>query len=205
MPENEHNSVIECQPNFRNWPGDGDDPMVSIRPKASTAMLVVLAMAPAIAVSREPSGKPRAATFQALVDCRAIADDKLRLACFDKAVAVLDAAEASRDVVVVDKAQIREGRRQLFGLSLPNFTLFKDTPRTEELKEVDSVATAVRFTSEGQWLITLEDGAVWQQTQPQALAKRPRIGSKIHIEAGTLGSFFLRIDGETGQRARRVQ
>ena len=168
-------------------------------------VLVTLAAMPAQAFGREPASKQRAAAFQSLVDCRSVADDAARLACYDKSVAALDAAEAARDVVVVDKAQMREGRRQLFGLSLPNFTLFKDSPKTDDVLEIDSVATQVRFTAERRWLITLEDGAVWQQIEDRALAKAPRVGSKIHIMSAAFGSFLLKIEGERGVRARRVQ
>jgi hypothetical protein len=42
-----------------------------------------------------------------------------RLQCFEEATASLEQATDSGEVVVVDRAQIRESRRRLFGISLP--------------------------------------------------------------------------------------
>ena len=47
-----------------------------------------------------------------------------RLACFDAAAARLDEAEKKGDIVVVDRRQAQEVRRQAFGFTLPSLTLF---------------------------------------------------------------------------------
>ena len=147
----------------------------------------------------------RAAVLQAVTDCRTLTGDAERLACYDRSVAKLDAAEASNDVMVVDRQQVREGRRQLFGLTLPNFAMFRGGDEKDEVQEIDTVATAVRTDAEGRWLITLEDGAVWRQISDARFGRPPRPGSRISIRNAALGSFFLKIDGQTAIRARRVQ
>ena len=66
----------------------------------------------------------RPAMFQKLVDCRAQQDAALRLACYDAQVAALDDAETKKELVVVDKAQMKQARKSLFGFSLPKISLF---------------------------------------------------------------------------------
>src|SRR5437764_11986088 len=63
---------------------------------------------------------PTAPAVQNVLNCRQIADDKERLACFDKTVAGMATAETTGDLVAIDKAQRRAARRQAFGLPLPS-------------------------------------------------------------------------------------
>jgi hypothetical protein len=183
-------------------------PMSAIRPTVAFAMLLGLAVAlPAVTRGAEAEGDPkkRATSFQAVIDCRNEKDDSARLACYDAKVGALVAAEASRDVVIVDKAQINEGRRQLFGLALPNFTFFKDTPKSEQVTEISGVVKTVGATPTGRWIITLQDGAIWQQMEDKPLARQPKAGSTVVIKNASLGSYMVRIDGQTGIRARRIE
>ena len=57
----------------------------------------------------------RAPVVQSVLDCRKIDDAAARLACYDKAVAGVEQAEASGDLVTVDRAQRRAARHQAFG------------------------------------------------------------------------------------------
>lgn len=167
-------------------------------------MISASLISPAVAKNDIAKSK-RATVLQAVVDCRTLTADADRLACYDRSVAKLDAAETSNDVMVVDRAQVREGRRQLFGLSLPNFAMFRGGDTKDEVTEIATVATAVRTDAEGRWLITLEDGAVWRQISDARYGRPPHAGSKIAIRNAALGSFFLKIDGQTAIRARRVE
>ena len=86
----------------------------------------LLAGLPAVGVAQspQPETQQRPELFEALVHCRSITDDAARLQCFDTAAANLQAATERRDVVVVDRAQVRESRRRLFGLALPRLPIF---------------------------------------------------------------------------------
>ena len=59
---------------------------------------------PLAARAAEPPKMP--AQVVALQACRTKTDAAERLACYDKAVDVLSAATASRDLVVIDKAEV---------------------------------------------------------------------------------------------------
>ena len=90
-----------------------------------TTLFLVIAMglAPA-APSQTPRHRPE--LFGKLIDCRAILDNGQRLACFDQAAAAVDAAERNKELVVVDRREIRETKRSLFGFTLPRISLFSD-------------------------------------------------------------------------------
>ena len=44
---------------------------------------------------------------------------------------------------------------------------------------------------------------MWRQTDDQELFKEPHPGSTAVIRKGTLGSFFMKIDGDSAFRAHR--
>ncbi|HEX6865720.1 MAG TPA: hypothetical protein VF122_00670, partial [Caulobacteraceae bacterium] len=78
-----------------------------------TAALTLMAGSAQAASDRPP-------VLQAVVDCRAIADSSARLACYDAAAARLDEAEAKGDVVVLDREQRQQARREAFGFTMPS-------------------------------------------------------------------------------------
>lgn len=144
-----------------------------------------------------------APAVQAVVDCRSLVADAQRLACFDKAVAVMTTAESSGDLVTIDREQRRAVRRQAFGLALPTLTLFD---RGEKPGEVDRLAVSVASAARsalGKWFIKLDDGALWRQTDDAELFPAPKSGSKAIIRKGALGSFFMSIDGQASIRVHR--
>ena len=49
---------------------------------------------------------PRPVALTRLLDCRALTDQQQRLACYDAAVAGLAQAEATREVVVLDRTEL---------------------------------------------------------------------------------------------------
>ena len=173
------------------------------------ALLLGLA-APALAQRgehRQQGQRPEA--FEALVHCRTIAEAAARLQCFDTAAAALEQAAARRDVVVVDRAQVRESRRRLLGLALPHLPIFGGGDNghdndDEEIQQIDStVATAVR-NDLGQWQVHLQDGGTWIQTDFNLLAVAPRPGQPVTVRRGALGSFMMRVGRQPGVRVRRV-
>ena len=157
------------------------------------------------------SAQKRAQVLQAVVDCRAMTDANARLACYDAAAARLDEAEASGQVVVVDKEQVRQVRREVFGLELPSLDIFgRATKRSGGASangdEVDRVAGTVKSASrlaDGKWRVELETGAVWRQIDTTDLPNDPHPGSKVEIRRAALGSFFMKLDGQTAIRAHR--
>ncbi|HEX6866067.1 MAG TPA: hypothetical protein VF122_02430 [Caulobacteraceae bacterium] len=148
----------------------------------------------------------RAAALQALVDCRAMADDAARLACYDSAAAGLEEAEAKGDVVVLDRAQAQQARREAFGFSIPTFDLFKRGEPTEKLDRATfTIARAWEATNDGQWSFELDSGAIWRQTDHEHLSRRPRPGMTVEVRSAAMGSYFMNVDGQRAIRVTRVQ
>jgi hypothetical protein len=173
--------------------------------------LLLLAGAPAALTAQStapPAAPARPEAFEALMRCRAIADAAARLQCFDSAAANLDAAAARRDVVIVDRAQVREGRRRLFGLTLPRIPIFgggdDDDHDADQVRTVEGV---IASAAEGgnRWTIALQDGAIWVQQDYNQLAFRPRPGQHVVINRGAMGSFMMRINNQPGIRVQRVR
>jgi hypothetical protein len=167
----------------------------------AAAGLAVILAGPAAAQTAAKPG--RAGALQAVVDCRAVTDPAARLACYDKAAADLDVAEAKGDVVVVDRAQVREARKAAFGFNfqMPTFLTQGESP--EVLNRLDTVVASARKDPHGKLKIKMEDGAVWNQIDSTQLRKAPEPGTKIEIRTASLGSFFLKIEGLGTIRAKR--
>ncbi len=65
------------------------------------------------------------------------------------------------------------------------------------------VASATRQAS-GRYLITLENGQVWLQTEDE-LGFRPRNGSSVSIKRGLLGSYWMTADKYYAVAVRRLR
>lgn len=174
--------------------------------------ILLLAGAPAAVTAQHaapPAAPPaRPEAFEALMRCRAIAEAAQRLQCFDTAAANLDAAAGRRDIVVVDRAQVREGRRRLFGLALPRIPIFgggdEDDNDADQVRTVEGVIASAAEGG-GRWTISLQDGAMWVQVDYNQLAFRPRPGQHVVINRGAMGSFMMRVNNQPGIRVQRVR
>jgi len=140
--------------------------------------------------------------FANVLECRKLSDAEARLACFDTSVAALEQANDQKTLVVMTEEKVAETRRGLFGFSLPRLGLFRDDEEDEGLKELTSTISAVRG-GDGAWIFTLEDGAVWQQTDGVFLRK-PQVGQAITIRRAALGSFIGKVESGLGFRIKRV-
>lgn len=170
---------------------------------AAGITLLIAVAEPALA---EKQDKPPARAFQKLLDCRSITDDAARLNCYDSQVNALDTAEKRKDIVIVDKEQVREARRGLFGFSLPSLKLFgdgKDEAPEDQITEIEATIAAIGRTPDGGWRFTLEDGAQWHQIDNNVVAIGPKRGTKVNIRKGAFGSYFARFNGQPGIRVKR--
>lgn len=140
-----------------------------------------------------------------ILECRDNADPVARLACFDKASAALGQAQTSGDIVVVDRERAREIRKSAFGFSLPSMSFFERGEKPEQIDRITAVIASVRMNSAGRWVIKLQDGAVWSQTDSETLKHAPVPGMGVVIKAATMGSFFFSVDGQRSFRAHRDQ
>lgn len=170
--------------------------------RRSSHLIVPLALlfgAPAMA--QDPARPVQPQVFQAVVDCRTLTDSAARLACYDAKVAELAGAAEAKQVLVVDRATTEKTKRGLFGLSLPKIKLFGDNDDVE-IEKIESTITAVSSARDGSVIFVLTDGARWKQTDGRDTFAKA--GQKIEIAKGSLGSFFARINGQSGVRVIRL-
>lgn len=169
------------------------------------AVALIVLSGPALA---QAGDAPRSESLKRLVDCRSITDGAERLACFDREVAAIDAAEAANELVVVDREQIRKTRRTLFGLALPDLGIFgggSGDEKEDGVSQIESTIKKAERGAYGRWVITLETGAVWAQTDDRNLPRWPKAGQPILIKRGVLGSFMANINEQNAIRVERLR
>ncbi len=136
--------------------------------------------------------------------CRTTADPAARLACFEKTFDSFEQAVKTKEVTIVDKADMRQAKRSLFGFALPHVDLFSGgrSDPADDFTEINTTVASAREVERGHAEIRLADesGAVWQTTDPMPFP--PRAGDKIRIRQGTLGNYFLFTGGKTYRGTR---
>lgn len=172
------------------------------RPARAAAVLGLLIL-PALAYAKAPDA-PEAAAFKAVLDCRTIADNTQRLACYDAAAGKMGEAEAKGDIVVIDRKQAQAAHREAFGLHVPSLGFVTRALKPEEVDQIDGVVKSARADPYGRWTLELQDGAVWRQIADQ-LDRDPHAGSKVVIKKAALGSFKMSVDGQPYIRVHRDQ
>jgi len=153
--------------------------------------------------SQDRSGE-RPDLLAELQSCREIVDPAARLTCFDRASATLVAARDSGEVRVVDREEVQETRRGLFGFTLPQLGVF-GAGDDEELDTLESTITGVSRVGRNGYRIQIEEGSVWQIESAPSRLRTPRPGDAIVLKKASLNSFFIRIAGQIGVKGRRVE
>lgn len=140
----------------------------------------------------------------AIVACRAEPNAERRLACYDTASQAFEAARATGEIVVVDRAQAVESQRRGFGLTLGSINPFtRDSEATPPLDAVEGRLASARQGGDGKWIFVLEDGAEWAQVEPLSFYLRPAPGDAIRIRRAAFGSYLLSLP--TFNQAIRVR
>jgi hypothetical protein len=138
---------------------------------------------------------------QDLVDCKEILEAGARLACYDKQVAAVVSANELDEIVIVDRDQVQEARRGLFGLSLPRIRLFASADE-EEIDQIEGKIVSYWPNAKGLTTFALNNGVKWEQVDGRRV--RPKKGSTIVIKRASLGSFMARVDNKSAVRVRRL-
>lgn len=168
---------------------------------ASVAFLTGIAGSEAPAHAQEDGAEED--QLQPLRDCRAIAQPDARLACFDAAVARVIARQDSGELRVVDKEDIDETRRGLFGFSMPKLGIFSSGD-DEADKKLQSQIVSLRRVGREAWQVEITEGSVWQVSDAPSRFK-PEIDDPVELEKAAMGSYWLRLDGALGVKARRIR
>lgn len=185
------------------------------------ASATVLASLSAGAFAQDPSSPDE---MSAVYTCQAETDDMARLACFDRTVSTLRAANASGDLVALSRDEVETVERDAFGFNMPSLPRLRglfgsnnadikkdenksaeadkkqDTPK--ETESIDSVMLTVdrleKF-NRGRHRFYLTNGQVWYQTGAYELP-RPRPGKsgviEVEIRKAALGSYLLQVNGK---------
>lgn len=142
--------------------------------------------------------------FRDVIDCLKINEIEERLACYDHNVRAMETAQKSKKLFLASDGQIKESRRGLFGLTMPNLKIFgTGTDDAEEIKEITATIVSVRDTVNG-YIFELEDGAIWAQSEIRYLGSMPKKRQKIKIRKAALGSFMGKLDNGVGFRIKRL-
>lgn len=166
------------------------------------SMVLLTGAAPGAAKDKQAA--PPAA-IREIARCRALTDDAARLGCFDAAADRLSSALTTKEVYVLDRTEVRETRRQLFGLPLPKEGVISEKADAPvQVDRIEGVVLAASQAFDGNWRVTLDQGGVWQQTDGYQLAHGPRKGDKVVVVRAALGSYKMKIGTQSGVRVRRV-
>ena len=156
------------------------------------------------ALGQEPRRAERPQALTRVLECRNVQGAEERLACFDRQVAALEAAEASRELVVYDREQIRRTRRSLFGIALPDLSIFGGGDDEDGVTQIESTIRGLRQDPYGKYTFTLEDGARWVQIDTREMRATPRVGQPIRIRRAMMGSYLANVNNQIAIRVRRV-
>lgn len=170
-------------------------------------MSLISGLAAVVAAStlsgQTPPAQERPETLSRLLACRSIADNAARLACFDTAAGVLDNAERSGDVVILDRAGVAETRRQLFGFQMPALPRLFGPEAAVEIDSIESTLQGAVLAGEGRWVFRLADGSVWRQIDSERVRFQNSPGQRVEVRRASLGSFLLTVGGSRAVRVRR--
>lgn len=168
--------------------------------------IVVLALAALTLTAAEASAQPADPALQGLAECAALQEPAQKASCYDAAYAALNGAIRSGDVTLIRRKEAVAARREAFGFKLPSLSILDKAAKEEgPVNALTDTIKEARQDREGNWIITLGDGAVWAQTDKKTLAPRPKPGQKVEVRTGALGSFFYKVEDLPAVRARRVE
>lgn len=156
--------------------------------------------------AEEAPARPAVPEIEALRTCRAIADVPARAACYDAATDALLSAARGRDIVVINKDEVRKTRRGLFGFALPRIPFLDGSGRGKDADAVDKLQTRIASVARagfGKFRFTVEDGARWETVEPSSRLAPLEVGQPITLEKGLFGAYFL-VAGQARVQARRL-
>jgi hypothetical protein len=124
----------------------------------------------------------------ALRACRAETDGVKRLACYDREMARMDEPGHLAPVAPTaaqPPAQPPVSPTERFGLSPEAVTTHDAAP-----SKLTARVTSVSQKAHGRYLITLDNGQVWLQTEDN-LGFSPQAGGSVTISRGMLGAYYM--------------
>jgi hypothetical protein len=139
-----------------------------------------------------------------LKTCQSQADDTARLECFDAAVGQFVSANEAGEVRVIDREEIRENRRSLFGFNIPNKGILAE-PDEDVSDTLETTVTSVRYITSRKVRFRTEEGATWEIGNAPSRMRRIEVGDPVELKKAALGSYFVKIKGQRGVKGVRVE
>lgn len=176
------------------------------------ALGVTTAAFPALATGSVAQNAPsdpaaESGVINQLRQCQTITDSQARLTCFDQGMAAFDAATRAGEVAVLDRRQVEQTNRQLFGFQVPNLgQLFggnSNVSSGETINEIETTLVKATRRGDGRWMFELADGSVWHQTNNDRFNVRDRQGDQVRIRRASLSSYLMTVGGSRGIRVQR--
>ena len=161
--------------------------------------LLIATSSPALGQSDNPD------FLKDLRECSTIEENEKRLACYDQSVGAVVAASDAGEVQIVDKEDVEQTRRGLFGFTLPKIGLFSGDSEEEDLNTLESEVTSVRRLPRDTYVFKIAEGSTWRIANAPMRLRPPRTGDKVVFKKAALGSYFIRIAGQTGVKGRRIE
>lgn len=140
--------------------------------------------------------------IERLAKCLEIKGDGERLACTDLAARALVDATQRKDIVVVDKEEMKTTRRSLFGFTLPRIGLFGGGDDKDDVKRVELKIVSVSQLGYDKMSFALADGSRWSTTEAWPGAARPVAGQMLTVRKGAMGSYFVSTGGRSVRAMR---
>ena len=141
--------------------------------------------------------------------CRGIVDPMQRLACYDLATApaatVARPAPAPTPIPTPARPESTSlPQPDQFGLDQRQLVQSGRSETAPALKSISGLISHVENRPDGGFVVTLDNGQVWEQAEPDAFAL-PHPGNRVTVRRGTLGSFQLVTAHHVATRVRRVR
>ena len=159
-----------------------------------------------------------APALTAIRSCAKVADDKARLACFDRQIALLDTTDApSADTggaatpaassSSVAAAGTKLTPEQKVGLPRGKVDRLEAAPGAVPEAPLAAFTAGIRSVSidaSQRQVFVLDNNQVWRQAERKpGFSVRP--GDTVQISRGTLGAFFLSANPHSATRVSRVR
>jgi hypothetical protein len=79
--------------------------------------------------------------FDDVVACKLIENADQRLACYDEKVSALDAAQKNEEIILTDKAAVKEAQHGLFEFEIPKLKIFDNGG--DDVEQIEAVVKSV--------------------------------------------------------------
>jgi hypothetical protein len=150
----------------------------------------------------DAQGRRSEEPVDAVVACRGERDDRARLACFDRTIAVIAVGRQTGELIVLNREKVVDRRRRSFGLPSANAQAVADV-RGATVRELSGVVRAVSLTrTPGRYVFELTDNSAWEMLEP---ASPPSAKEAVTIAAVRLGGFRAKIGRGRAVMVKRVR